>query len=92
MAAKPKWGSCGGAWSVSAATVPNSVNVLAIRQAQKSGHFHLSQEAFAKRFGFTVAAVQEWEQGRRKPSRSARLLLAMIEREPDAVGRVLAAL
>ncbi len=46
---------------------------------------------FAGRFGFTVAAVRNWEQGRRRTDLAARALLMVIEREPDAVHRALAA-
>lgn len=51
----------------------------------------LSQAAFAARYGFTVGAVRDWEQGRRQPERAARTLLLLIEREPAAVSRVLEA-
>ncbi|MGE0255295.1 MAG: helix-turn-helix domain-containing protein [Alphaproteobacteria bacterium] len=50
----------------------------------------LSQARFADRFGFAVSAVRDWEHGRRTPERSARILLRVIEREPDAVIRALA--
>lgn len=83
---KPRYGSSGGAWSVVAATVPEAVDVAAIRKAEGN----LTQEAFAKRYGFTWAAVRDWEQGRRKPDRAARVVLAMIAAEPEAVRRVLA--
>jgi DNA-binding transcriptional regulator YiaG len=33
--------------------------------------------------------VRDWEQGRRQPERAARILLAMIENEPETVKRVL---
>ena len=49
----------------------------------------LSQESFALRFGFTASAVRDWEQGRRQPERAARVLLMVIEREPEAVTRAL---
>ena len=80
--ARPRYGSSGGAWSVEAARVPASVDVFAIRKAIPGG---LTQEAFAKAFGFTFAAVRDWEQGRRKPDRSSRALLAVIASNPDAV-------
>jgi putative transcriptional regulator len=64
--------------------VPEIVDVKAIRMKQK-----LSQEKFAMRYGFTVWAVREWEQGRRQPERAARVLLKVIEREPAAVKRAL---
>lgn len=86
---KPKWGSCGGAWAVTPPALPDAVDVLAIRKSQRHGHFYLTQEAFAKRFGFTLAAVKDWEQGRRQPSRSALVLLTLISREPEAVRRAL---
>ena len=51
----------------------------------------MSQALFAGRFGFTVTAVRNWEQGRRQPDLAARALLMVIDREPDAVHRALAA-
>jgi putative transcriptional regulator len=51
----------------------------------------LSQSEFAKRFGFSVRTVQEWEQGRALPDRPARILLRVIERSPKAVERAVAA-
>src|SRR6267154_3101637 len=49
----------------------------------------LSQAAFAWRYGFDVSALRDWEQGRRTPDRSARVLLAIIKYEPRAVERAL---
>ena len=66
--------------------VPAGVDVRAMRR--KTG---LSQAMFAGWFGFTVAAVRNWEQGRRQPDLAARALLMVIDREPDAVHRALAA-
>jgi putative transcriptional regulator len=65
--------------------VPATVDVKAIRQ--KIG---LSQEAFARRFGFTPAAVRDWEQQRRQPEQAARVLLMVIAHDPDVVTRALA--
>jgi putative transcriptional regulator len=64
---------------------PPVPDVKAIRQ--KLG---LSQAAFARRFGFSVRTVQQWEQGRAIPDRPARLLLKVIEHAPRTVERVLA--
>ena len=66
--------------------VPAEVDVKAIRQ--KLG---MSQAQFARSFGFALDAVQNWEQGRRRPEGAARAFLKVIEREPDAVRRALAA-
>lgn len=65
--------------------VPMEVDVKAIR-----GTLGLSQSAFAMMFGFSLGAVQDWEQRRRKPDPAARMLLRVIEREPAAVMRALA--
>lgn len=66
--------------------VPAEVDVKAIRR--KLG---MSQAQFARSFGFALDAVQNWEQGRRRPEGAARAFLKVIEREPDAVRRALAA-
>ena len=66
--------------------VPKQVDVKDIRQ--KTG---LSQDAFARKFGFTAAAVRDWEQGRRQPEQAARVLLRVIAHNPDAVTAALAA-
>lgn len=49
----------------------------------------LTQEEFAGKFGFSVGAVRNWEQGIRRPERAARLLLAVIEKDPDLVQQTL---
>lgn len=65
---------------------PPEIDVKAVRK--RTG---LSQARFAARFGFSRGAVTDWEQGRRKPEAAARTLLKVIEREPEAVDRALAA-
>ena len=65
--------------------VPTEVNVKKIRR-----RLGLSQEAFAQKYGFALSAVRDWEQGRRRPERSARILLKIVEKEPEAVTRALA--
>jgi putative transcriptional regulator len=50
----------------------------------------LSQVQFARRFGFTLEAVRQYEQGRRRPSGPAATLLRVIEADPEAVARALA--
>lgn len=68
------------------AHVPQNVDVAAIRK-----RLGLSQADFAKRFGFKLDALQNWEQGRRRPDGAARAFLRVIEREPAAVRRALEA-
>ncbi len=50
----------------------------------------LSQEQFAARFGFSVETIRNYEQGHRRPTGPARVLLRVIANEPDAVTRALA--
>jgi putative transcriptional regulator len=66
--------------------VPDQIDVRAIRR--KLG---MSQRQFAASFGFELDTVQNWEQGRRRPEGAARAFLKVIDREPDAVRRALAA-
>ena len=65
--------------------VPEKVDVKKIRR-----QLGLSQELLRANLCFALSAVRDWEQGRRKPERSARILLKIVEREPDAVSRALA--
>ncbi len=44
-----------------------------------------STKAFEKRFGIPASTMNNWEQGRRKPDPAGRLLLKVIEDNPDAV-------
>lgn len=45
----------------------------------------LSQSQFASKFGFALATLKNWEQGRTQPDGPARVLLAVIARNPEAV-------
>jgi putative transcriptional regulator len=49
----------------------------------------LTQAQFARRFGFTLDTVQQYEQGCRRPSGPASTLLRVIETDPEAVVRAL---
>jgi putative transcriptional regulator len=64
--------------------VPEQVDIKAIRKRLK-----LSQPAFAKAFGFSVGRIRDWEQHRTPVDASSRVLLTVIEREPEAVRRAL---
>jgi putative transcriptional regulator len=43
----------------------------------------LSQEEFARLLGVSKRTLQEWEQGRKRPSGAARVLLRIAARRPD---------
>lgn len=64
---------------------PNVIDVAMVRR--KLG---LSQARFAARYGLSLATVRDWEQHRRHPDQAARVLLQVIEKEPEAVERALA--
>lgn len=51
----------------------------------KSG---LPQSSFAKLLGVSVRTLQDWEQGRREPSGAAKTLIAIAERNPEALRAV----
>ena len=57
-----------------------TIDVAAIRKS-----LALSQAQFAARFGLDKGAVVEWEHGRRRPDRAARVLLKVIAKNPQAV-------
>jgi len=56
-----------------------------ISARKKSG---LSQTDFAKLLGVSVRTLQEWEQGRRKPSGAAKKLIEIAERHPDVLKEI----
>ncbi|MDH7975790.1 NadS family protein [Sphingomonas sp. AR_OL41] len=50
----------------------------------------LSQAEFSRQIGVSTATLRNWEQGRRKPEGPARILLALLARDPAIVTRTLA--
>ena len=47
------------------------------------GHLKLSQARFALMLGISPRTLQDWEQGRRRPTGSAYALLHMARKHPD---------
>jgi putative transcriptional regulator len=66
--------------------VPAYVDVKAIRERLK-----LSQAAFAARYGFSIGRIRDWEQNRSPIDTPSRLLLIIIDKEPEAIERALRA-
>ncbi|WP_089727711.1 helix-turn-helix domain-containing protein [Candidatus Thiosymbion oneisti] len=63
-----------------------TVEPLPIVEArQKSG---LSQSQFAELLGVSVRTLQDWEQGRRKPSKAATSLIQIARQRPDILHEV----
>ncbi len=66
--------------------IPDKIDATRIRKK-----INMSQSEFAQYTGLSVRTTQEWEQGRVVPSRTARALLTIIDREPEAARRALTA-
>jgi putative transcriptional regulator len=64
--------------------VPSVIDVQAIRKKAC-----LTQVAFANRIGVPVATLRNWEQGHRSPTGPARVLLALLDRNPRIVEETL---
>ncbi|MDR2897658.1 MAG: helix-turn-helix domain-containing protein [Spirochaetaceae bacterium] len=64
--------------------IPEKIDVKSIREGMG-----LSQAAFANRFGLSVFAIRNWEQGKRQPDPAARAYLKVIEKAPQFVASVL---
>lgn len=64
--------------------IPESVDVKKIRARLK-----MTQPVFARKFGFSLGRLRDWEQGRFPVDPASRALLTVIEKEPEAVMRAL---
>lgn len=53
--------------------------------AQARAQVGLSQNAFAQMLGVSLRTVQDWEQGRRKPTGAAQTLLRVAAQHPEAL-------
>jgi putative transcriptional regulator len=58
----------------------DELDVRGLRQC-----YGLSQPKFAALLGISVATLRNWEQGRRRPEGSARVLLRIAAKHPGAV-------
>ena len=56
-----------------------------VEARQKVG---LSQAKFAELLGVSVRTLQDWEQGRRRPSRAAASLIQIAKQRPDVLREV----
>jgi putative transcriptional regulator len=60
------------------------IDVQAIRA--KTG---MSQQSFCATFGISLGTLRHWEQGLREPRGPARVLLKIVDSDPEAVIRVI---
>jgi putative transcriptional regulator len=65
--------------------VPASIDVKAVRNKLR-----MTQKDFSARFAVQLSTLKDWEQHRRTPEGPSRVLLTIIDREPEAVERALA--
>ena len=65
--------------------IAKPVNVKAIRE-----RVHKTQAEFAQAFRLPIGTVRDWEQNRRLPDAPARVLLHLIEVDPETVERLIA--
>ena len=59
---------------------PEKIDVKAIRK--KTG---MSQQKFCTTFGISLGALRHWEQGLRTPRGTAKVLLKVVEHNPEAI-------
>ena len=64
--------------------IPDKIDVKSIRKNLK-----LSRPAFADRYGFSARTLQHWEQGDRRPQGAARVLLLLLQEEPETIEKIL---
>src|SRR5215471_6331070 len=66
------------------AGAPN-LDVRAIRERVRGG----TQESFGALIGVPAGTVRTWEQGRRRPTGAARVLLRLIDSDPELMRALL---
>jgi putative transcriptional regulator len=66
--------------------IPEDLDVKAIREATG-----LTQQAFALRYGFNLGRLRDLEQKRTHPDSVVRAYLLVIQKNPEAVKKALAA-
>ncbi len=74
-----------------AAPVMTRAEIRAARVRHARRRSGLTQEEFAARYRIPLGTLRDWEQARREPDAAALAYLRVIEREPEAVARALAA-
>jgi putative transcriptional regulator len=61
------------------------VKVREVNVRQARNKLGLTQSRFAETFGVSLKTVQKWEQGLRRPTGAARVLLAVIDHDAKLV-------
>ena len=69
--------------------IVHHIEVPTVDVAKIRAQTGLSQNAFARSIGVARGTLLNWEQGRRRPTGPAQVLLAMIARKPSLVTELL---
>jgi putative transcriptional regulator len=69
--------------------VAHTVDVEAPDICEVRAQLEMSRREFADAFGVRLETVRDWEQGRRCPNRTMRMLCRVIQYDPECVVRVL---
>lgn len=64
--------------------IPDDIDVKTIRK-----NLSLTRQEFADCYGFSIRTLQHWEQGSRHPHGPARVLLLLLQREPQTIQNIL---
>lgn len=64
--------------------VPEEIDVKKLRD-----DLGMTQQVFCRRYGFGLARVKDWEQGRSQPDQAVRAYLKIIKTKPKMVRKIL---
>lgn len=67
--------------------VTHEIEIIDVKAVRES--LGMSQNVFARTFRLKPASLKNWEQKRREPDQTAKVLYYLIAKEPDAVLRAL---
>ena len=66
----------------------HTIDITTSPVAEARNKTGLSQVKFAELLGVSVRTLQDWEQGRRQPSRAAASLIQIAKQRPDVLNEI----
>lgn len=66
----------------------HAIDIKPFPVAEARNKTGLSQAKFAELLGVSVRTLQDWEQGRRQPSRAAASLIQIAKKRPDVLNEI----
>lgn len=70
-------------------SVPCVVSYIHVDAREIREKLSLTQEQFSEKYQISLATLRNWEQGSRRPRGAARVLLRLINAEPELIARLL---